>query len=272
MSTIDDNGRKASTAHRKLRRLAPRLVSLCEKYRVDNAAVRAVAAQDIETAERFENLFDAVVERRTDRKIELSEEHLASDVLSQAMVQWVGVVSRFRNIDPADYRGSPNVVDDVIAGAVRLVHLVSDDGALAGHPIAAQVRDALTPLIENARKERDEAQALAVETQEMERALRQCGLELQVALKHFRVVLRAEVGRGHRDYQSLRAKRSRGASEPDDNDNDNDDAVATPEPPSAVDVTADDAVIDPPDPEGDSAPADAPADNGAPSAQSANGA
>jgi hypothetical protein len=199
-----------------MRRLAARFVRICERWQEESPAIHALARDTLETVRRYMELHDALAIRRTDRKIELGEERRAADALARSVSVWATVVARHRPLDPEVYRAATGVTDDVISGAERLLHLVGEEGPLHDHPIAADVLNAVTPLLESTRKESQEAHAMARETQAMERSVRELSLEVQDALKRLRPLLRAHVGASHVDYRSLRAKHRRGDVDVDD--------------------------------------------------------
>jgi hypothetical protein len=160
------------------------------------------------------------------------------------------VVAHHRPGDPEVYRGGNGVADDVIVGAERLLSLVHEDETLVNLPLAAEIRDTLTPLLEGARKESQEADSLARETQALERTVRELAVEVYDALKRFRVLLRGHLGATHRDYRSLRVRRARGEVDTDEaQDTDEADVVDDDGAPLESSVTA---AAPPP------APADAP--------------
>jgi hypothetical protein len=188
--------------------------------------------------------------RRNALKIETQQGRSAVEELARAVSRWSTVVAHHRPVDPEVYRGANGVADDVIVGAERLLSLVHEDETLVNLPLAAEIRDTLTPLLEGARKESQEADSLARETQALERTVRELAVEVYDALKRFRVLLRGHLGATHRDYRSLRVRRARGEVDTDEaQDTDEADVVDDDGAPLESSVTA---AAPPP------APADAP--------------
>jgi hypothetical protein len=254
MNTNDNtNRKKPGIPNRKLRRLAPRFVRVCEKWQGDSPAVRAIAEVGIDAARRFIALYDRFATQRAQRKREFEEDRRAVTALSRSVREWVAVVAPHVDIDPELYVASVDIPDDVVGGAERLLHLVSDEGPLRDQPFAALMIDAITPVLESAQREREEARKLAGDTQETAWALRESARELQASLKQLRRVLRGRFGASHLDYQSLRASRVRS----DDGEAEIvDDAVTDAE------TTATPDAIDSPELDGTSPGGPTPSDNG----------
>jgi hypothetical protein len=167
MNTNDNtNRKKPGIPNRKLRRLAPRFVRVCEKWQGDSPAVRAIAEVGIDAARRFIALYDRFATQRAQRKREFEEDRRAVTALSRSVREWVAVVAPHVDIDPELYVASVDIPDDVVGGAERLLHLVSDEGPLRDQPFAALMIDAITPVLESAQREREEARKLAGDTQE----------------------------------------------------------------------------------------------------------
>jgi hypothetical protein len=207
------NDKRISVPQRKLRRLAPRYIAIFQKWEGRSPQIRALGGTG--TAERYIDLCDELVVRRADRRIEVAQKREAIVLLADCVRRWRTLIAHYRPIDPEEYRVVPESPDDVIASAERVLRLVADGGPLHGVSFAADLRDTITPLVEDARRERAEAAAATGEAQVIARALREAARELQAELKRFRMLLRAEVGTSHADYQELRASRVR-----DDDDGD----------------------------------------------------
>jgi hypothetical protein len=214
MTSQDD--KRVSVPQRKLRRLAPRYIAIFEKWKARSPTIRALGPKGVEAADRYITLCDDLVIRRADQRIEFAQKRRAIVKLSRSVFRWVTLIAHYRPIDPEEYRSVPDSPDDVMASAERLLRLVADGGPLSGESYAAEIRDAITPALEDARRERDEAAAVVAETQAMARALREHARELHAELKRFRVLLRVEAGTSHADYQSLRASRVHDDGDADD--------------------------------------------------------
>jgi hypothetical protein len=159
---------------------------------------------------------DDLVMRRADRRMEMAQRHEAVAVLARAVFRWKTVIADYVPLDPEEYTSAPESPDAVILSAERLLLLVADDGPLHGESFAGEIRDAITPLLEDAQRERDEAAAAVADTQAMARTLREAARELQTKLKRLRAILRAEVGTSHADYQALRVGRVRDSGDEED--------------------------------------------------------
>jgi hypothetical protein len=165
-----------------------------------------------------------------DHRTEAGERNRVVSELAGAVAAWVKVLSYSRQIDPTAYRTKSEVADDVIAGAGRLLQLVTEDAEISDLPVARDTRDALEPLLERARAERDDADKVAGDLQVLAREVNDLALRVQAALKRLRSLLRAHVGVQHVDYRYLRVRRRRGDF--DDDDDDEDDAIEAADPDS----------------------------------------
>jgi hypothetical protein len=209
---------RSGVPHRARRLLAPRFIAIFHKWEGRSPAIRALGG--VEVAEDYMTVSDDLVMRRADRQMEIAERQVAIEELGGAVFRWKAVVSQFVPLDPEAYRSAPENPDEVILSAERVLRLVADGGPLHGESFAAEMRDALTPLLEAARQERAEAAAAVADTQAMARRLREAARELQTKLTRFRAMLKSEVGTSHADYQALRATRVRDDGEVDDGDTD----------------------------------------------------
>jgi len=150
---------------------------------------------------------------------EMAEGKGAVAALVKVIRSWLPLLVRdIPQFDASTFADKPDVPDDVIEDAGRLIDLIEEikgkDGqALPYKNVATQ---ALTKDIAAANKEWSEAEAADAHYQKLLADTRSTGAVFDTELQAFRRTLAQVVGRSDKDYQKLRAERASQKDEDDD--------------------------------------------------------
>ncbi len=197
---------KEYTPHWKLRRLAPRALRSLDAHGKATPFLGAFGTTLVPAAQKFIEVFDA--SRTAEAASNQVDDGLEAIERLRASVRgWLGHISR----DIPDFDGvglgAAEVPDDLIAGATRMLHVVTSPKAAHLSYIAAAEAD-LRAAIDSASREWSEAHARLTEQQDLLRQTREAGTAFQAELVAFRRALRVALGTSHRDYQVLRVRGS----------------------------------------------------------------
>ena len=211
----------------KLRRLAPRALSVLERHRELSTLQHFEQTLPV-TVAKFVELYDSgrvlVASRRTVSGLP------ALETLRARILSWSGPVAR--DIPGMDVKALANqrvtAVDDVVSNGERLLelarsHAASGKGEL---PYLAQLEQSMTAAIADVRTQWEQFQAQMAKEQATLAEARLAAQALHRELIAFRRALRGELGASHRDYRQLLIGRQQ-----DDAENDTqivDDAQASP--------------------------------------------
>lgn len=155
----------------------------------------------------------SALETETQRLNGLSRE--ASDALSQDMRGWFALVGRdVPEFDEGQYPRT-DVVDDRVNQSRRFIAFVAmyQAKAVQGLSYADELLARQVELADRAEAAKLEAKDAMVLLGARRRDLRASATQLNAELVAFRRVLRTVLGRGHRDYQALRLRRSSAVAE-----------------------------------------------------------
>jgi hypothetical protein len=210
----------ASSPLWKLRRLAARSRRVYTRRAGDNPAVGAYTKL-VPLATAFIGAYDGAARYEATWRKEMGEGKGAVAALVSGIRAWLPRVTQdVTGFDPAGYGDKPEVPDDVMEDAERLVSLVDEHRDEAGNPL--EYRDpalkALEPALAAAQKEWGEAEAADSTYQKLLSQVRTAAAAFDPELQAFRRTLAGAFGRKDKDYQKLRAER---ASHPDDEDDAN---------------------------------------------------
>jgi hypothetical protein len=207
----------ASMSAAKARRIAARVGDVLERNH-DQPAVRAYEATIGPKAQAFIAAYDAAARYASKRAHEFQEGQAAKAVLLGKLRAWVPVVARsVPGLDEAAFGAHPDVADDLMADAERLLDLVHDQKAGgAALPFGADLAADLEPALAAAHKEWSEAVAADVAYQSLLKAQRETLAAFDAEIQPFRRTLAGALGRSHKDYQKLRAEKAHMAEEDDE--------------------------------------------------------
>jgi hypothetical protein len=197
----------------KARRIGARVEGVANRH-ADHPAIRAYQATIVPKAKAFILAYDAAAKFSPMRTREFQEGRTAVAQLLAKVRGWAPVVAgAWPGLHEAEFGDNPNIADDVIADASRLLDLVHDAGDAM--PFAADLVADLEPALAAAEKEWGEAVAADVTYQALLEAQRDALAVFDSDLQRYRRTLAGVLGRSHKDYQKLRAER---AHLPDEDD------------------------------------------------------
>lgn len=228
----------------KLSVLAVRAARILGKYKGSHPAIQIYETTLPSIAEEYQAAYRAMQTHRVEKADQLHGGHAAVEKLAVAVRVWLGPVERDVPNFALESDLDPVSPDQVLNYAESLIAVVQ--GRTAELPYAATLIESVTPLIEQARLEWENAQKALGELQELGRVLRDRGAALSKELVAFRRTLHGVLGSSHRDYQLLRVHRAPPQntqpveSEDDDEDDDDEDETSNvsvlPRPPQPVAV------------------------------------
>lgn len=192
----------------KLRRLAPRALRVFERHFQKTPALAAYQVSLVPSAQEFMSTYDRLRVLEAARKMELSEGRRAVGLLHRGLRGWVAQLSMgnvIPDFDRTDYGDNPAVMDDVISDAEALIDLVTTHAAHI--PFADALLADLTALLETAKTEWTQAEALKQSYQDLIKENDTAAEALQQSLVAFRQTLAATIGRRDPDYHLLRASK-----------------------------------------------------------------
>jgi len=215
--------------HWLLRRLSSRFIRVVRRRAASSTAIEAFAQLGVPKAEAYVSTYDKCQKYAADWKREMKEGRGAVTALLTAIRAWVPQVRRdVPGFDASTFADRPDVPDDVIEDAERLLGTIEDYRDTEGKPLSYQTVavDALNRTLRSAIKEWTEAEAADSAYQQLLASVREQAAAMQAELVALRRTLIAVVGRTDRDYQKLRVERGVVVDEDDD--------PAAPLPPSIV--------------------------------------
>jgi hypothetical protein len=219
----------------KLRRLSSRALRVLDRRKEDVPAIAAYEPTLKPHAEAYRAKYDEAARYESMWQKEMAEGRSANAELVKLIRMWIPLVARdVPGFTGAGLLGKPEVPDDVLTDASRLINTAIDYQAVAEQENALPYLETLTSqlnaAVTAAAKETREAEDADQTYQSLLREVREAGAAFNQDLKAFRRTLGNAVGRSDRDYQKLRAERAHATDEDDDAD-----APPTPEPPPVAD-------------------------------------
>lgn len=194
-----------SSPNWKLRRLADRVVRIQARRGPENPALAAYDATLIPNTNAFIAAYDAASNSEAGWKKELKEGKGAIAALVKIMRSWLPSFTRdVAGFTAADFADKPSVPDDVMGDATRLL----DAAAQSNKPWRASFEGHITPALQSAVKEWQEAESADAGYQRLLRELRATVGAFDAELQLYRVSLAAAFGTNDKDYQKLRADRA----------------------------------------------------------------
>lgn len=215
----NEENEMATNAQWMQRRLASRALQILPRHQDKSLAIAAYLNSLGLSAPAFIAAYDAVMTFETTRSTKLAKGYTAIRALLQFLRAWTAVAqAHLEGFDRSQYGDKPAVPDDVISDAEHFVKTIERHVAEAEEPLwfTEALMSELVPAIEAAKAEWVEAGAGRAEHSELLAAVRETGDAFQRDLVSFRQTLRAIIGRGHPDYQKLRAPNARTADADDD--------------------------------------------------------
>ncbi len=204
-----------SSPNWKLRRLADRTLRVHQRKSAGTPALAAFTDTLIPKTQAFIAAYDAARNSEANWKKEMKEGKGAVSNLVRLMRGWLPSFTRdIPGFSPSDFADRPDVPDDVLADATRLLEAGAQNGA---PPKAWQASfDAeFTPAFNAAVKEWHEAEAKDAGYQQLLKTSREAAALFDAELQLFRVSLAAMVGTHDKDYQKLRAEKAATKDEED---------------------------------------------------------
>jgi hypothetical protein len=199
----------AAVADWKLRRLSGRAIQVLERHKAAEPAIAAFEPSLVPAAQAFKDAYDKARAHRVSRAMATGTGDEAIASLLKTMRGWLGPLAKdIPGFDARDFGNKPNVHDDVIADAHRLLQVVDrvvEDGVELAY-IEALHQD-LEPAIATAEVEVGALGTCGADQAVLTRAVREAAATLQAELVAFRRTLRAHIGTSHPDYHRLRATR-----------------------------------------------------------------
>lgn len=192
------------TPHWKLRRLAPRALRALEAHGKTAPFLGAFEMTLRPAAQKFMDAFDASrTAEAASNQVKAGRDSL--ERLRASVRGWLGHFGRDVPDFDAAGLGTADVPDDLIAGATRMLHVVTSPRAVHLSYAAAAEAD-LRAAIENAAKGWGDAHARLTGQQDLLKQTREAATAFQAELVAFRRALRVTLGTSHRDFQALRVR------------------------------------------------------------------
>jgi hypothetical protein len=221
----------ANVPNWKRRRLAARALRVQARRATSSPPIKAFGATLVPKAQAFIDAYDKAAMHETAWKREMNEGRGAIAALLVQMRSWLPVIhGDVPTLNTSTFGDNPEVPDDVIGDAERLIAEATDAKTALGDPLPylAELQTTFGAELEKARTEWKEAEASDSSYQLLLATARETGDVFDNELTRFRRTLAAVAGRQDKDYQKLRASRVSHADEDDD---------GSPEPPKK-DATA----------------------------------
>jgi hypothetical protein len=209
----------ASTTHWKLRRLGSRAKRVLER-RAGEAPVLAAFLKTLPVkADAFIFAYDQSAKYENTWKREMKEGKGAVAKLVSQTRSWLPLLVRdVPQFDASDFADKPDVPDDVLEDANRLVAVLDEATDDKGKTLD-YANDAKTALITDlgfANEEWSEAETADSHYQKLMADVRATAAIFDLELQTFRRSLGHIAGRNDKDYQKLRAERASHADDEDD--------------------------------------------------------
>lgn len=204
---------------RTLRRLAPRFIRVLNRRAAASPALASFAKTGVPKAEAFIKTYDKCQIYAADWKKEMAEGRGAVVSLVAEVRSWLPQVKRdVPGFDSSTFVDRPEVPDDVLEDAERLLSTIQEYRDAQGQPLPYQTEAAegLTRALQAATKEWTEAEAADSDYQRLLASVRELAAVMQSELVALRRTLTVVVGRSDKDYQKLRVERGAFADEDDD--------------------------------------------------------
>lgn len=203
----------------KARRFSARAKRVFERHKANPAV--ATYASIVVKADNFAGAYDAALRYAPTHKKEFGEGRSALTALVVKLRTWAPVMGgHVVGFKESEYGDNPEVADDTLGDAERMLDIADDWKDEAGAPLAflASLHADLDPALALATKECAEAEAADVKYQDLLRAQRESLALFDEELQRFRRTLMGLVGRSHKDYQKLRTEKGGEHDEDDDGD------------------------------------------------------
>jgi hypothetical protein len=205
----------ASVAFRKLRRLAPRAKRVLVRRSGEDAAIAAYVPTLTLKADAYMAAYDAGAKYEATWRREMKEGRGAIAALLKTVRAWTPLVVRdVKGVDASGFGDQPDVPDDVLSDAERLLSVISEAGSSLAFYEPANA--ALDRAYQAAVKEWHEAETADSKYQLLLKEVRETGGAFDGELQLFRRTFGSIVGRSDKDFQKLRAERAAVADEEDD--------------------------------------------------------
>lgn len=202
----------------KRRRLAARALRVQARRAPSSPPIKAFGATLVPKAQAFIDAYDKAAKHETTWKREMNEGRGAIAKLLVQIRSWLPVIhGDVPTLNTSTFGDNPDVPDDVIADAERLLGEATDAKTDLGEPLPylPEIQTSLGVALEEARKDWKEAEASDSSYQLLQATARATGDAFDAELTRFRRTLAAVAGRQDKDYQKLRAAR---VSHPDEDD------------------------------------------------------
>jgi hypothetical protein len=205
----------ASVAYRKLRRLAPRAKRVLARRGGEDPAIAAYGATLGPKADAYIAAYDAGARYEATWKKEMKEGRGAIQGLLKTVRAWVPLVMRdVKGFDGNGFADQPDVPDDVLSDAERLLSVIGEAGSSLNFFEPSQT--AIEQSLQAAIKEWHEAEVADSSYQQLLAKVREAGATFDSELQLFRRTFGSIVGRSDKDFQKLRAERAATADEEDE--------------------------------------------------------
>lgn len=221
----------ASTSAWKLRRLAPRAKRVQNRRTADSPVIAAYSATLPTRADAFIAAYDAAAKYENNWRREMNEGKGAVAKLVSAIRSWLPLLARdIPQFDTTTFADKPDVPDDIIEDAQRLLDILDEAHDAQNNPLAYanDAKSALNGALTAANLEWTEAEAADSHYQKLLATVRATAAVFDLELQTFRRTLAHVAGRNDKDFQKLRAEK---AAHKDDEDDPADPASGAPSTP-----------------------------------------
>lgn len=204
---------------RMLRRLASRFIRVLNRRASASPALASLAKTGVPKAEAFIKSYDKCQLYQADWKKEMAEGRGAILALVAVVRSWLPQVKRdVPGFDSSAFVDRPDVPDDVLEDAERLLSTIQDYRDGQGQPLSYQTEavETLTLALQAAAKEWAEAEASDSTYQQLLASVRELSAIMQGEMVALRRTLVVVVGRSDKDFQKLRVERGGFPDEDDD--------------------------------------------------------
>jgi hypothetical protein len=217
-TSIAKEFRMASTSAWKLRRLAPRAKRVQARRSADSTVLAAYSTTLPTKADAFIAAYDAAAKYENNWRREMKEGKGAVAILVSAIRSWLPLLARdIPQFDATTFADKPDVPDDIIEDAQRLLDILDEAQDAQNNPLAYanDAKSALNGALVAANKEWTEAEAADSHYQKLLADTRATASVFDLELQTFRRSLAHIAGRNDKDFQKLRAEK---AAQNDDED------------------------------------------------------
>jgi len=208
----------SSTPQWKLRRLAPRAKRVLERRSAESTVLATFQSTLPAKANAFIAAYDATAKYENAWRREMAEGKGAVAALVKDVRSWLPLLVRdVPGFDPSTFGDNPDVPDDVLEDAGRLVEFLEEATYAQGKPLsyANDASAALTTSLTSANKEWSEAEEADSKYQGLLKNVRATAAVFDKEIQAFRLSLSRAVGRTDKDFQKLRVEK---AGQQDDED------------------------------------------------------